>query len=177
MAHMPAEEGLAVVSDQTPPDFEHLHADRPFDLVSSGLRDAFIDTFNGRDLEALLALMIDDVDCPDAPGDGVGALAEQLEAIWERSPAAVLTPAVLDDQPCAVAWLPDEDGCWSRAALVCFDAADGQLTLVAVPDDADALERAEAAGPVGAELEEWLDWAEWEHGEETVARPRDRSRP
>ena len=186
MATVPREDGLAVYSepeerpgDGAGPDGEepagHAQADQGADDHElASLRDAFVDAFNGRDLDGVLALVVTDVDCPDIPGDGVEVLAEELDAIWERSPGAMLTQGRLaGGEPCAVAWLPDEDGCWSRAALVCFDHAHGQLTLVAVPDDADALERAEAVEPIGDELDEWVDWGEWERGESTLTRPRD----
>ena len=179
MATVPSEDGLAVHTD-SPERPEDDSDDDAQETIAAGdheqvsLRDAFVDAFNGRDLEGVLALVVADVDCPDIPGDGVEVLAEELESIWERSPGAVLTRGNLaDGTPCAVAWLPDEAGSWSRAALVCFDHADGQLTLVAVPDDLDALERAEATEPVGDELDAWLDWVQWERGEETVTRPRE----
>lgn len=136
------------------------------------LRAGFIDAFNGRDLDSLLGLMSDDVECPDISGDGLAVLAEEIESIWERSPATILTTAFLDDSPCAVAWLPDEDGCWSRAALVCFDSADDRITLVALPEDSDGLQRAETEEPTGEELDEWTDWAEWDRGEETLVHDR-----
>ena len=136
------------------------------------LRDEFVDAFNARDLEAILALVRDDVECPDIAGEGVSVLAEELESIWERSPGAILTRGFLDDTPCAVAWLPDEDGCWSRAGLVCFDSDDGLLSLVELPDDSDALDRANAEDPSGEELDEWADWSGWERGEETSVRER-----
>lgn len=137
------------------------------------LRDAFVEAFNARDLEALLALIADDVDCPDLPGDGGRpALAEEICDVWERSPVAILTRARLDEVPCAVGWLPDEGGRWSRAALVVLDGEDSTLTLVGVPDDADALDRADAEDPTGEELEEWCDWGEWDSGAETPPAPR-----
>jgi hypothetical protein len=141
------------------------------------LRDEFVDAFNSRDLEVLLTLVAPDVETPEIAGDGAAVFAEELEAIWERSPGAILTRAFLDGSPCAVAWLPDEDGCWSRAALVCFAEESSLLTVVAVPDDADALDRAEAPEPTGLELEEWSDWSEWDRGEATDAPPRHRDRP
>ena len=147
----------------------------PDDLES--LRDEFVEGFNARDLDALLALVHPDIDCPDRAGDGVALFADELQSIWERSPGAILTRAFLDSTPCAVAWLPDEDSCWSRAAMVCLDAEDGLLTLFELPDDADALDRAEAEDPTGEEVEEWSDWAEWDNGAETVAKPRHRERP
>ena len=179
MVSVPSEDGLTIVaegpdagdSDATPttedPGEEHVDSER------AALRDAFVDSFNARDLDGVLGVVVEDVEVPDAPGDGVVVLGEQLEAIWERWPGAILTPGRLPDgECCAVGWLPDEDGCWSRAALVCFDVAAGLLTLVAVPDDVDALERAEAAEPSGEELEEWVDWSGWETGAETVSRSR-----
>ena len=141
------------------------------------LRDEFVDAFNARDLDAVLSLAHQDVECPDIHGDGASALAEELSAIWERSPVTLLTRAFLDGAPCAVAWLPDEEGCWARAALVCFDAADGLLSLVTLPEDADALDRAEAEDPDGEELPEGVDWPEWERGEATDLKARDRTRP
>lgn len=175
MASTPAEDGLRVVDPATETDDAEARAAEdghaPIDLRDDpdleSLRDEFVDAFNARDLEAVLAIVHPDVECPDIAGDGIPALSEELEAIWERSPGAVLTRAFLDDTPCAVGWLPDEDGCWCRAALVCFDADDSSITLVEVPDDADALERAAAEEPAGDELDEWVDWAEWERGEET----------
>ena len=141
------------------------------------LRDEFVDAFNARDLDAVLALAREDVECPDIHGDGAAALAEELSAIWERSPVAILTRAFLDGAPCAVGWLPDEEGYWARAALVCFDAADGLLSLVTLPDDADALDRAEAEDPDGEEVPEGVDWAEWDRGEAADPKARDRARP
>ena len=141
------------------------------------LRDEFVDAFNARDLDAVLTLVHADVECPDIHGDGADALSEELSAIWERSPAAMLTRAFLDAEPCAVAWLPDEDGCWSRAALVSFAGDDGLLSVVSLPDDADALDRAEADDPVGEEQEEGADWREWDSGEAREPRDRERARP
>ncbi|MDP8970248.1 MAG: hypothetical protein M3N52_07100 [Actinomycetota bacterium] len=147
------------------------------DTELEALRDAFAAAFNARDLDAVLDLVVADVECPDMNGAGPSLLAEEIEAIWQRSPGAILTRAFLDGAPVALAWLPDEDGCWSRAGLVCFDVSGGLLSLVELPDDADALDRAEAEEPTGEELEEWSDWSEWDRGEETVARPRNRVRP
>ena len=182
MADPPRDDGRRIVVDDDPVD-EVVDLDDSRDASEDGevdtdlesLRDEFIDAFNGRDLDALLAVVAPDVECPDIAGEGATALAEEIEAIWERSPGALLTRALLDGIPCAVAWLPDEDGCWSRAALVCFDREGSLLSLVAVPDDADALDRAEADDPTGEELDEWQDWAEWDRGEAT--EPQDRARP
>ena len=173
------EEGLHLV-DAAEGDDED---DQPAVALSDGaadletLRDEFVDAFNARDLDTLIGLARPDVECPDIHGDGVGALAEEVSAIWERSPGALLTRGFLDDMPCAVAWLPDEDSCWSRAALVVLDGSDGQLSLVSVPDDADALDRAEADDPEGEEQDEGSNWAEWDSGEATTPKSRDRARP
>jgi len=184
MSAMPDDDGLSIVDEQasTQQEADHLPDEelRPYldgDGDLEALRDAFVDGFNARDLDALLGLVDDEVETPDLPGDGAAVFAEELEAIWERSPGALLSRAFLEGVPCAVAWLPDEEGCWARAALVCFAAEDGLLSVVGVPDDPDALDRAEAADPTGEELEEWSDWAEWDRGEETRPRPRDRPRP
>lgn len=169
MSAQPIEDGLRVVGeDDEFIDLEALAAEdgngdqhTPADADLETLRDEFVDAFNARDLDAALAIVAEDVEAPDVrDGEGAQALGEELEAIWERSPGAILTRAFVDDSPCAVAWLPDEDGCWSRAALVCFDADGGLLTLVELPDDADALDRAVAEEPTGDELAEWTDWFE-----------------
>jgi hypothetical protein len=151
--------------------------DRPSDGDLESLRDEFVDAFNARDLDAVLAIITADVECPDMAGNGAAALAEELQAIWERSPGAILTRAFVDGQPCAVGWLPDEDGCWSRAALVCFDGEENLLTLIAMPDDTHDLERAETDEPTGEEVEEWSDWSEWDRGEQSRPQPRHRPRP
>jgi hypothetical protein len=150
-------------------------ADGPGDGDLESLRDEFVDAFNARDLDAVMAIVAEDIECPDMGGSGAGAVAEELQAIWERSPGAILTRAFVDGQPCAVGWLPDEDGCWSRAAIVCFDAEGSQLTLLAMPDDTDDLERAESDEPTGEETRQGADWSEWSDGEQVL--PRHRSRP
>lgn len=160
--------------DEVPDEDEPRQADLDGDSDLETLRDEFVEGFNARDLDTLLSLVADEVEVPDLPGDGAAVFAEELEAIWERSPGAFLTRGFLDGAACAVAWLPDEEGCWSRAALVTFAAEDGLLSVVELPDDADGLDRAEAEDPTGEEIEEWSDWTEWESGEES--RPRDRSR-
>jgi hypothetical protein len=186
MSAATTEDGLHVItSDDEATDHDALAAedgdlrlDGPTDGDLEDLRDAFVDGFNARDVEAILAIVHADVECPDMPaGDGAALLAEELEAIWERAPEAFLTRGLLDGLPVAVAWRPDEEGRWTRAALVCLVATDGLLSVVALPDDVDALERAETDDPPEAELEEWNDWSEWDRGEETVVPPHDRSRP
>jgi hypothetical protein len=179
MAAAPMEDGLHIVSDgDEDTDHEALAAeDGTVDDLATGdgdlesLRDAFVEAFNGRNLDALLAVVSDDVETPDTAGDGAANLAEEIEAIWERSPEAFLTRGFLDGAAIAVAWRPDEEGVWTRVALVCFDCADGLLNLV------DGLERAVSEDPSGEQLDEWADWAEWDRGEETVPPQRDRRRP
>jgi hypothetical protein len=145
------------------------------DIDLASLRDEFVDAFNARDLDALLAVVHVEVECPDRHAQGRDALASEVVDIWHRAPAVILTAARLDATPCAVAWLPDDDCCWSRAAVVCLDAEPGDPTLirlVELPDDADALDRAETADPTGEELEEGVGWVEWEGGEQPPAIAR-----
>lgn len=173
------EEGLRLVADA---DFD-LDGQSDAQQLSDGamdletLRDEFVEAFNARDLDAVVALASDDVECPDIHGDGIAALSEEVSAIWERSPGAILTRGFLDAEPCAVGWLPDEEGCWSRAALVTFAGEDGLLSVVSLPDDTDALDRAEAEDPIGEEMEEGADWGEWDSGEASQPRDRERLRP
>lgn len=173
------EEGLRFL-DAGELDLENDGAGEPLDAAATDLetlRDEFVDAFNARDLDALISLARDDIECPDIHGDGAAALADEVGSIWERSPGALLTRAFLDGAPCAVGWLPDEEGSWVRAALVCMDGSDGLLSLVTLPDDVDALDRAEADDPAGEEQEEGADWAEWDSGEASHPKPRDRARP
>jgi hypothetical protein len=179
MSASPLDDGLRIVGSDEPDDLEAAAdedgrppAETNGDADLENLRDEFVDGFNARDLEALMVLVHANVECPDIAGDGAAVLAEELESLWERSPGAMLTRGFLDGAPCGIAWVPDEDGCWIRAGLVCFDADDGLLSLVSLPDDADALERAEGEEPTGEELEEWSDWGEWERGEETIPHVR-----
>ncbi len=171
------EEGLRLVESTDLDADEPDTSSPPGDTDLETLRDEFVDAFNARDLDALLALASDDIECPDIHGDGVQALADEVASIWERSPSALLTRGFLDGEPCAVGWLPDEDGGWSRVALVCFAGDDGLLSVVTLPDDADALDRAEVDDPIGEEQEEGTDWSEWANGEATPPRDRDRPRP
>lgn len=176
MDTVPQEDGLHVVNldvggDQNWLDGEPVAVDRAVADLES-VRDEFVEAFNARDLDAVVALVDDDVECPDHAASGVAAFAEEIVAIWDRSPAAILTRALHEEVPCAMGWLPDEDGCWSRAALVTFDVEDGLLVQFMIPDDPYALDAAEAQEPSGDELDAWLDWAEWDRGEESVPRPR-----
>ena len=131
------------------------------------LRNAFVEAYNARDLDAMLALVASDAELPDVHGEGTAALAEELQAVWERSPLVVLTHALVADTPAAVAWLPDEHGTWTRAGLMTFDSDRGRLTVIEIPDDVDALHAALADDPVGDIIDEELDWLEWDAGEPT----------
>jgi len=135
------------------------------DVDLETLRDAFIEAFNARDLDMVLDLVSDDVEVPDLSGEGRTTLGEELQAIWERSPAVILTRAIVDGNPIAMGWLPGEDGRWSRSTLATFDDERGLLTLVQMPDDPDDLERAEAESPAGEPLDEEQDWSQWDRGE------------
>lgn len=176
MSAVPDEDGMHLVSlnvggDQNWLDSEPAAVDGDVTDLES-LCGEFVDAFNARDLDAVVALVADDVDCPDQADSGMEAFAEEIVAIWNRSPAAILTRAYHDGVPCAVGWLPDEDGCWSRAALVSIEVDDGVVVQFMIPDDPNALDGAEAEEPSGDELDAWLDWSEWDRGEETVPRPR-----
>lgn len=131
---------------------EHVAVDG--DLES--LRDEFVDAYNARDAEALRGIVDDDVELPDTGGEGPDDLVRAVAELWDRSPDAVLTRGFCDDVPCAIAWRP-EGAQWRRVAIVTFDAEDGLITVVEVPDDADALERATAEEPDGDELDDLDD--------------------
>lgn len=175
------EEGLSVHHETDPDDEIDVDAaslePRVADADLESLRDEFVDAFNARDLEAVLALVRADVECSDRGVSDARGLGDELSAIWARSPGALLTRGFLDAEPCAVAWLPDEDGCWTRAALVRL-GLDGTQTdrplidAVALPDDPDSLERAEADDPDGEELDEGAAWSEWDAGEDPAPHPR-----
>jgi hypothetical protein len=158
------EQGLHVMEDEDTSDEGPQSDTPPVDPDLESLRSEFVTAFNARDMEAVLAIVHPDVECPDRRTTGADELAEELAAIWERSPAAVLTDALLDGTPCAVAWVPDDDSSWNRAALVCFDEEDGLLKLFELPDDCDALERAETDLPDSEEVDQGLDWVEWDTG-------------
>lgn len=135
------------------------------------LRDEFVGAFNARDLDAVLGVVRADVECPDRGVHDAHELADELSAIWARSPGALLTRGFIDGEPCAVAWLPDEDGCWTRAALVRLGVAGlgsrrPLIDVVGLPDDPDSLDRVEADDPDGEELDEGSAWAEWDANED-----------
>lgn len=129
------------------------------------LRDAFVEAYNARDLEGILVLVSEDVETPESGNDGGDVLADEIQTYWQRWPSAILTRATVDDEPGAVAWLPDETGRWIRTRLVTFDGEHGVLTVIDLPDDPDALQRALAEDPLGDFLDDENDWAVWDRGE------------
>ena len=160
MVTVPAEDQLSIVRDEVislEDDTTPRADDRP-EHVAESLRDAFVDAFNARDVDGALAVTAPDVECADRVEDGAAALSAFLVEVWERHPGVVLTAGELDGEACAVAWLPDGDGCWSRAALVTLAVDDGQRDVVALPDDVDGLDRVLTDEPVGDELDDWLGW-------------------
>ena len=110
----------------------------PGATVAEGLRDEVVTAFNERDLDGLLSLCHPEVECPDLHGDGRSALAEEFTSLWEWVPELCLTGGYLDDEPCAVAWLPDE-GRWLAIAVVRLEVAGEGLCLVGLLDDDDVL--------------------------------------
>ena len=162
MVTVPAEDQLSIVRDDviSLEDDTAPRVDDRAEHVAESLRDAFVDAFNARDVDGALAVTAPDVECAESAGDGTAALSAFLVGVWERHPGVVLTAGELDGEACAVAWLPDEDGCWSRAALVTLAVADGLLDVIALPDDVDGLDRVLAVEPAGDELDDWLGWAE-----------------
>lgn len=137
------------------------------DADLESLRNAFVEAYNARDLDAIVALVARDAELPDIHGEGASALADELLAVWERSPLVVLTHALVGDAPAAVAWLPDEHGRWTRAGLLTFDGEQGRLTVIEMPEDVEALHAALADDPIGDILSEELDWSGWDTGEPT----------
>ncbi len=171
-------DGLVVVPENvlenTDPDDDDPEDGDPgnglaIDSDLESLRDELIDAFNARDLDLVLDLVADDVELPHVTGDGPDVLAEELEAIWERSPSAMLTRAFFEGRPCAVAWILDDDAGWDRATLLCFDADDGLITLLEMADDPEALAEVVCEEPDGDEAEEGSTWVEWDAGEEPRA--------
>lgn len=162
MVTVPAEDQLSIVRDDviSLEDDTTPRVDDRAEHVAESLRDAFVDAFNARDVDGALAVTAPDVECSESAEDGAAALSGFLVGVWERHPGVVLTAGELDGEACAVAWLPDEDGCWSRAALVTLAVADGLLDVIALPDDVDGLDRVLADEPVGDELDDWLGWPE-----------------
>lgn len=160
MVTVPAEDQLSIVRDDviSLEDDPTPRADDRAEHVAESLRDAFVDAFNARDVDGALAVTASDVECADSVDDGATALTAFLVDVWERHPGVVLTAGELDGEACAVAWLPDEDGSWSRAALVTLAVDDGLLDVVALPDDVDGLDRVTTEEPVGDELDDWLGW-------------------
>ena len=178
----PLEDGLRYVEldangDQVVAENESDGQAQPGGNDLETLRDEFVDAFNARDLEAILALVAADLECPDIGGEGSAAFAAELAAIWDRSPGAIVTRAFLDDSPCAVAWVPDEDGSWSRAGLLALDGDEDLLRLVELVDDPDSMDRVVTDDPAGEEMDEGLGWSEWDRGETMTPSDPGRSRP
>lgn len=130
------------------------------------LRNAFVEYFNARDAESVLDLVADDVETPDLAGEGADALRDELERIWLGAPGVVLTRAEVDGSPAALAWIPDEEGLWTRSRLFTFDAEDELLTVVEMPEDADDLDRVVAEDPMDEPPDEEVTWPEWDRSED-----------
>lgn len=129
------------------------------------LRDAFVEAFNGRDLDGVLELLADDVDLAAEDSQGTHAVANALTSMWDRSPEVVLTVASLNDQPAAVAWIRG-DGEWARATVVTFDGGNGLIELLEFVEDPADVEAAVTDGPAPDEVEEEFDWAANYEGED-----------
>ncbi len=164
----PLEDGLRYVELDADADRAALDGDAHEPSVGDDLetlRDEFVDAFNARDLETILGLVSDDVECPDIGGEGAAAFAAELTLLWDRAPGAIVTRGFLDDIPCAVAWVPGEGGVWARASLLTLDGDEDVLSFVELVDDGDALDRAVADDPTGEELDEGLGWVDWDGGD------------
>lgn len=126
--------------------------------------DAFDDAFNARDLDAVMDIVAEDVECPGL-GNDRDNLPEAIEDLWERRPNSLLTRGWLDDRCCSVLWDPATTGGWWRVAIVHFDDVDdGVIGVVELNDDPVALDEVETDGPDG-DVEEGTRWEEWADGE------------
>lgn len=137
----------------------------PDDADLESLRDAFVEAFNGRDLDGVLDLFADDVELADQDAEGSEAVAYALTTLWERSPHVLLTIASLERQPGAVAWMRANDD-WIRTSFVALDGDGGRLGLVEFVDDPATVEAAVSDAPDPDEVAEELDWAVTAEGED-----------
>jgi SnoaL-like domain len=137
------------------------------DVDLETLRDAFVEAFNARDLETILDLVADDVETPDLLGEGRDALSDELEAVWEDFPEIIVTRAVVDGRPSAMAWRADDDASWSPSMLFTFDDGEGLLVLVEMTDHPDELERATADDPEDEPPDEEVTWPGWDRAEDS----------
>ncbi|MGH3440763.1 MAG: nuclear transport factor 2 family protein [Nitriliruptorales bacterium] len=133
------------------------------------LVEAFVEAYNGHDLDAMIALFAEDVELPGIGTDADG-FAAAISDVWERRSTSILTRGVLDDTPAAVFWdVNDEgqwDGPWRRLAFLTFEPSDDgeSVGLIELVDDGTQAEDVVTSHPE-PELAEGSRWAEWYEGD------------
>lgn len=138
----------------------------PADPEAEDLRDELVDRFNARDLDGIAELLADDVTADVFDGVGVDAALEGLSDLWIRYPRLVASRAEHGDDPVVALWLPGEDGKFrSIGFLECTNEGEKIEHVSYVDGDESGLV---ADAPDEGELAEWLDWAEWDRGEEST---------
>lgn len=130
------------------------------------LTDEFVERFNARDLDGIGELLSDEVTSDMFDGVGVEAALEGLSDLWLRYPRLVASRAERGDEPVVAMWLPDEDGKFRMVGYAEMTTDDEKIEHVTYVDDHESDVLAEA--PDEAELAEWMDWAEWDRGEEST---------
>jgi hypothetical protein len=134
---------------------------------AENFRDALVDSFNARDLDGIVELVSDSVTSDMFEGSGVDAAIEGLSALWMRYPSLMASRGDCENDCVVALWLPDEEGVFRSMGFLELTIEDDQIEHVTYIDDDDADFHAEP--PDEEQVEEWLDWAEWDRGEEAVA--------
>ena len=134
---------------------------------AENFRDALVDAFNARDLDGITELVSDSVTSDVFEGVGVEAALEGLSDFWMRYPSLVASRGDCENDCVVALWLPDDEGVFRSRGFLELTIEDDQIEHVSYIDDDDADFHAEP--PDQEQLAEWLDWAEWDRGEEAVA--------
>jgi hypothetical protein len=133
---------------------------------AENFRDALVDAFNARDLDGIAELVSDSVTSDVFEGVGIDAALEGLSDLWMRYPSLVATRGDCENDCVVALWLLDEEGVFQSMGFLELTIEEDQIEHVTYIDDDDADFHAEP--PDDEQAEEWLDWAEWDRGEEAV---------
>lgn len=110
-----------------------------------GLRDIVIEAVNAKDPD--LFSLADGINVP-------GSLLDRTMEVMERWPRMILSRGMLETEPVAAVWLPDEEGRYARVGHLEFDIEDGSARMDVIEEIRSDLV---TEPPAGLEVADWED--------------------
>jgi len=133
------------------------------DAAVADALEAIAETFNARDLDALLEVVARDGEAPGLLGGDRANLPGAIEDLWTRRPNGTLTRGQAGDEDVGVLWEHDGSRWWRVAVVHVADVRDGRVGVLEFSDDPALLEQVAATAP-DDDLEEGARWSEWDEG-------------